>query len=66
MDCNRVGDLIFVPSLDFGRMCVRCAEPVHPTDPPHLCADVLAGLHEQNQRDWVAFARDLVVLGGEG
>lgn len=57
---------IFVPSLDFGRLCVRCGEDAHPTDGEHLCKDVLAGLRLQTEADFRWLQRELEVFGGEG
>lgn len=65
LDCVRVGDDILVPSVDAAKFCIRCGEPTHPTDAPHLCDDIVAGIKEDTDQGWREYSRFIVVYGGE-
>ena len=63
---------MLVPDVDAGRYCLRCGEAVHgkADKQPHLCADIVSRARHaevaERDRTWAAYARELVVLGGEG
>jgi predicted nucleic acid-binding Zn ribbon protein len=50
--------------VDSGRYCLRCGASIHWTE--HLCKDIVARMHEENQRDWSAYQKEITVIGGEG
>jgi hypothetical protein len=62
------GDII-IPSIDYGRHCVRCGDRVYryaDFGGAHLCKDIVARLRDANDADFADYARSLVVYGGEG
>lgn len=72
MDFVNINGTIIIPSIDAGRYCVRCGVDVHgPADRnPHICKDVAARYRDYvntvNAADFTAYARSIVVYGGEG
>lgn len=70
MDFIKTADgTIIIPSIDFGRHCVRCGVTVHryaDFGGAHLCKDIVARQRDANDADFADYARSLVVLGGQG
>lgn len=67
MDFIKINGVVIIPSIDYGRHCVRCGAGVHGRyeSQPHLCKDVTARLREAEAQAWAEYAREMVVHGGE-
>lgn len=50
--------------VDNGRYCLRCGAETHFQE--HLCKDIVARMHVENEQDWAAYRREIEELGGEG